>query len=249
MRHVFALLVLCVLLIAPGCRIAGPNADREAVIEEEIETLLPDDTVPATEWHTMAPGDTFYSIARRCNVSVGHIIALNPEISDPRSIPVGARIRIPTGRLVEKGATSEEPPDLVPQPAEPDPNTPFSYGTGFIRPVPGDVLRRFGEQVAGEPTTRSRGVELRAPAGAPVRAARGGRVVVRRLPEYGDVIVINHDNNMSSFYGHLSRLMVRGGQSVSQGDVIAFAGGRNCIHFRVTRNGRPVDPAALIRFP
>jgi len=250
-----SLLVLsltAVACLAVGCSTYEPRTPVGDRLDREIETLRPDDRAPGTAWYTMQKGDTLYSVARRSGVSVNEVLALNPQIRDPRAIPIHTRIRLPAsgaaGSVGPPGSPAPPRTERTPPPPEPSaPERPFVRGTGFLRPVTGRVLVRFGQRSAGRPPSLSRGMDFAAAPGAPVRAARGGRAtVVRGLPGYGDVVVLEHDGGRTTFYGHLARIRVRTGQMVSQGAVIAQAGAKGRVHFRVTRDGRPVDPAPLL---
>ena len=68
---------------------------------------------------------------------------------------------------------------------------------------------------------------------------------------YGNYVVIDHGNGLSTLYGHNQELAVSEGQAVSQGQVIAYAGSTGNstgphVHFEVRANGDPVDPSAYL---
>lgn len=83
-------------------------------------------------------------------------------------------------------------------------------------------------------------------------AANGGQVVYAGsgLVGYGNLVIIKHDNQFLSAYGHNRRILVREGQSVKAGEKIAEIGdtGTNTtmLHFEIRRNGQPVDPLGLL---
>lgn len=96
------------------------------------------------------------------------------------------------------------------------------------------------------------GVDLAAPAGAPIRAVRAG-VVVFADPYggYGNLVVIRHEQGMTSHYGHCQKLRVRPGQRVGAGQVIATVGSTGIstgphLHFEIRVDGKPLDPEQLI---
>jgi murein DD-endopeptidase MepM/ murein hydrolase activator NlpD len=92
------------------------------------------------------------------------------------------------------------------------------------------------------------GVDLIAPPGTPVMAAAGGVVsTVAFVPEYGNIVDVDHDNGLTSRYAHLSKSMVRVGDVVMKGQVIAQVGatGRTTgphLHFEVREKGIPLNP-------
>ncbi len=88
--------------------------------------------------------------------------------------------------------------------------------------------------------------------GTPVHAADSGVVVEAGwISGYGYAVIIDHGNGLSTLYGHNESLNVSEGQSVSQGQVIAYAGSTGNstgphVHFEVRSNGDPVDPSAYL---
>ncbi len=93
------------------------------------------------------------------------------------------------------------------------------------------------------------GVDIAAPEGTPIRAARAGRVVRAGFEEgYGNVVVLDHGGGLETRYAHCQRLGVRPGDRVDAGAPIATVGstGRSTgphLHFEVRHQGIPVDPA------
>jgi murein DD-endopeptidase MepM/ murein hydrolase activator NlpD len=95
------------------------------------------------------------------------------------------------------------------------------------------------------------GVDFGAPIGTPVYAAGDG-VVSRSgvMGGYGNVVDLDHDSTWSTRYGHLSRMVVRAGDRVTQGQIIAYSGntGRSTgphLHYEVRRNGQPINPMGV----
>jgi murein DD-endopeptidase MepM/ murein hydrolase activator NlpD len=92
------------------------------------------------------------------------------------------------------------------------------------------------------------GVDLIAPPGTSVVAAAGGVVsTVAFVPEYGNIVDVDHDNGLTSRYAHLSKSMVRVGDVVMKGQNIAQVGatGRATgphLHFEVREKGIPLNP-------
>lgn len=92
------------------------------------------------------------------------------------------------------------------------------------------------------------GVDLVAPKGTPITAAAQGVVeFAGRMNGYGLVVVIDHGYGYETRYGHASELLVRKGQRVSRGDVIARVGNTGLatashLHYEVRVSGTPVNP-------
>jgi murein DD-endopeptidase MepM/ murein hydrolase activator NlpD len=92
------------------------------------------------------------------------------------------------------------------------------------------------------------GVDFGAPSGAPIRAAAGGIVLLSAYNRgYGNCVILYHGGGVSTLYGHCSERLVREGQSVRSGQLIARVGATGMatgphLHFEVRRNGVPVPP-------
>ncbi|MDH3978014.1 MAG: peptidoglycan DD-metalloendopeptidase family protein, partial [Gammaproteobacteria bacterium] len=112
----------------------------------------------------------------------------------------------------------------------------------------GPVITRFG----ATNKTRS-GMHIGGKLGQPVKAAAAGKVVYAgdSLPGYGQLLIIKHNSQYLSAYGHNQQLLVGEGDQVSLGQSIAKMGegpgNRPLLHFEIRRSGRPVDP--LIYLP
>ena len=95
---------------------------------------------------------------------------------------------------------------------------------------------------------RHEGLDFPAPAGTPILASAGGRVVSAGASgAYGNAVVIDHGNGLATLYGHASRLFVRPGDLVMPQQAIAAVGstGRSTgahLHFEVLRRGIRVEP-------
>lgn len=92
------------------------------------------------------------------------------------------------------------------------------------------------------------GIDISVPIGTPVKAAGKGVVVYAGwLAGYGKAVIIDHGYGIESVYGHNSQILVKVGQTVNRGDVIAKSGntGRSTgphVHFEIRVNGSPVNP-------
>jgi murein DD-endopeptidase MepM/ murein hydrolase activator NlpD len=126
---------------------------------------------------------------------------------------------------------------------------------GFVRPVSGRISSRFGVRVdpIRETHTAHHGLDIAAPEGAPVLAARAG--TVERAGDagtYGNLVILRHPDGSETRYAHLSAVDVRRGDHVAAGAPIGKVGstGRSTgphLHFEVRRDGRPIDPWPLFQ--
>jgi murein DD-endopeptidase MepM/ murein hydrolase activator NlpD len=123
-----------------------------------------------------------------------------------------------------------------------------------VRPVPGKVVGPFGRRsvINGQPRRHHGGVDFRAATGQPIHAAARGRVALVDDTFFGGIVVLlDHGWGLISGYRHLCQALVRPGQKVARGDVIAKAGASGRVtgphlHFDVTLGGSRVDPLAWI---
>ena len=127
----------------------------------------------------------------------------------------------------------------------------YVVGTGALGwPCRGPVTSEFGYR--SEFGRMHEGIDIGVPTGTPIHAADSGVVIIASwYGGYGNAVVIDHGNGISTTYGHNSSLAVSAGQSVSKGQVIAYAGntgfsfGSHC-HFEVRINGAPVNPRGYL---
>jgi murein DD-endopeptidase MepM/ murein hydrolase activator NlpD len=120
--------------------------------------------------------------------------------------------------------------------------------SGLIWPVHGPVTSGFGWRWG----RMHEGIDIAVPTGTPVAAAASGTVITAGwLGGYGNLVVIDHGNGLATAYGHNSSVTVAAGQSVAQGQVIAYSGSTGHstgphVHFEVRVNGSAVDPFAYL---
>jgi len=97
-----------------------------------------------------------------------------------------------------------------------------------------------------------RGIDIAAPIGRLVRSSREGKVVfVGRQDTLGMAIVMQHDGDYSTVFGHLSAVHVKLGERVQQGDPIGRVGNTGLstgphLHFEIRKSGRAIDPRPLL---
>ena len=129
-------------------------------------------------------------------------------------------------------------------------------GSGSLSwPLSGTVTMQYGSRV--HPTFKTKifnsGIDIKAPAGTPVKAAAPGEVLYQGwLRGLGQVVIIDHGGDMTTVYAHLSGTSVREGASVKTGTVIGRAGSTGTdsesgIHFEVRKGGSAVNPMNYLR--
>jgi len=137
---------------------------------------------------------------------------------------------------------SAQSSSIVPAP------TGAASAAGFVWPVHGILTSGFGWRWG----RMHEGIDLAVPSGTPVVAAAAGTVIVAGwLGGYGNLVVVDHGNGVSTAYGHNTSVTVGVGQSVAQGQLIAYSGNTGHstgphLHLEVRINGSPVDPLGYL---
>ena len=117
-------------------------------------------------------------------------------------------------------------------------------------PADGEVTSPFGWRVHPIFGTQRlhTGIDIGADYGDAIRAADGGVVIhADWMGGYGNAVIIDHGNGISTLYAHNSQLLVSEGQTVSKGQTVARCGSTGYstgphLHFEVRQNGSPVNP-------
>lgn len=158
----------------------------------------------------------------------------------------------PQGRLsppaAEKARPQAEPADNDAAAEEEEP--PAKGGGHFPWPVRGRILAGYGATKEGG---RNAGINIAAARGAPVRAVDGGVVAYagNEIRGYGNLVLVKHPNGFISAYAHLDSLLVKRGDTVSRGQVIAKVGTTGGVsepqlHFELRRGQKAVDPREFL---
>lgn len=154
------------------------------------------------------------------------------------------------GRIIVEETLISEPVDKVVYKGTKDP--PPRMGTGVLsKPTSrGSVTSEFGWRWG----KRHEGIDVGLPVGSDIKAADGGVVTFAGYSSsYGNYVIIDHGGNISTLYGHNSKLLVKKGDKVYKGQLIAKSGntGRSTgphLHFEVRKNGVPQNPRNYVKF-
>ena len=167
-----------------------------------------------------------------------------PQVAPPRTVAVEKKVASApqNARMVTQAPTTT---DAVAKSAEPTGAMP-----SFRWPVRGRVIAGFGANTNG---TQNDGINLAVPAGTPVKAADDGVVAYagNELKGYGNLVLIRHPNGFVSAYAHASELLVKRGDTIKRGQVIAHAGQTGNVnspqlHFEIRKGSTPVDPTKYL---
>jgi murein DD-endopeptidase MepM/ murein hydrolase activator NlpD len=172
-------------------------------------------------------------------------VAMAPAAVTAPATKVAAVEPVQKARLVQATATPEEV--VAEQPVKAD-------ATGalptFRWPVRGRVITSYGAKTNGK---QNDGINVAVPEGTPVKAAEDGVVAYsgNELKGYGNLILIRHANGYVTAYAHASELLVKRGETIKRGQVIAKSGqsgevGSPQLHFEIRKGSAPVDPLQFL---
>lgn len=222
---------------------AAPSA--RVLTLDDVPEMLPAPLAPARveapPVHVVRRGETLYRIAKQYGVGVNELRRAN-NLKSNRAVPVGAHLTLPV-RPPEPEQFLPPARALLPAPV------PGTSESGWAWPLLPNISSMFGLRH----NRLHAGLDLLAPTGTAIIAARGGTIVrASRYYGYGNLVVIDHGDGTQSWYGHLSRIIAREGEAVAQGDTIGLAGATGKasaphLHFEIRQDGAPVDP--LVRLP
>jgi len=251
--------------------VPGIDRNRLAVLALGL-TLLLAGCASAVRWentadglqgrtYTVRQGDTLYSIAFRHQLDYRTLARWN-GIGNSYLIKPGQTLKLYPGgggsqETTRTASRSSSPPPRssaparTPPPARPAPQRPASpparptMAKGqWIWPARGDILQSYSE--------RSKGINIGGQVGDSIRASAEGTVVYAgsALKGYGLLVIVKHSEAELSAYGHNRKLLVKEGQRVKQGEVLAEMGlgpsRQPLLHFEIRHNGQPVNPLGLL---
>ncbi len=127
----------------------------------------------------------------------------------------------------------------------------FRRTRGFIWLLRGRIISGFGPKAK---CLHNDGINISAPRGAPVRAAEGGIVAYsgNELRGFGNLLLVKHANGWVTAYAHNGKLLVKRGDRVGKGQIIARVGSTGAVsrpqlHFEIRRGKRPLNPKKYLR--
>jgi len=231
--------------------------------------------------HKVESGESLYSIARKYNVSVNAIVAANSMISADKlgvgqkiGIPgrpdLIAKKASPQVALLKPNTkkppvvnVATKPVKTAPTPAPvPAPQpviekiTPVKLASTaptatvtpekFIWPVSGKLITSFA-------ASKGTGINIQVPNGTPVKSVAKGTVIYvgTAVQNYGNLILVKHENGFVSAYAHLDKSVVTKGDVIDRGKTIGYAGQTGSVtssqlHFELRKGATPVDPVPML---
>ena len=186
--------------------------------------------------YSVARGDTINGLSLKFHVSMEEILDVNDLSS--KSLSVGQEIFIP-GAKMDMSKLQQ------------------AMGEMFKCPISAKyrLTSRFGPRADPFSGARSNhtGIDMACPTGTPITATASGTVAFTGVnPVFGNYVIIKHANGYQSLYGHMSMIIAKKGQRVSQGTRIGLVGSTGYstgphLHFTVYKNGKLVNPMTLIK--
>jgi len=201
---------------------------------QELRILSTDGAI-----HEVKSGESLWEIAQRYRVSIDEIVSVN-GISNPNRIRPAQELVIPGTRAAEIGSSirSER---LV--------SADGRLLPVFDWPVRGRISSNFGMRWG----RMHNGMDIAVNTGTPVRASARGRVTFSGMNGgYGYLVTIDHGDGVETRYAHNSRLLVKAGDYVDRGQLIAYSGNTGNstgphLHFEIRFKGAPLDPRNYLR--
>ena len=180
--------------------------------------------------YTVQKGDNLTKLARRYDTTVSNITSYNGLQNPDRLLP-GQVLYIPTGSIAALSRAADQ-------------------RLRMQWPVKGRVSSGYVWRI--HPILKNRhfhgGIDIVAPEGTPVKAAASGKVAeVGNRGNYGLAVVLEHSGGVTTWYGHNSKVLVRVGDHVKQGQTIALVGRTGLttgphLDFRIKIGDQTVDP-------
>lgn len=230
--------------------------------------------------HVVNPGETLYSIARKNNIPPAKLAQANnlpltvqlktgtkltvpglrtaaaapaPQAKPATAAPAGKQAQASPVVVAEAPAAKKESANLATETKEVEKEAKQDATGGlpsFRWPVRGRVIAAYGAKTSGK---QNDGINVAVPEGTPVKAAEDGVVTYsgNELKGYGNLVLVRHSNGYVTAYAHASELMVKRGETIKRGQIIAKAGQTGEVsspqlHFEIRQGSTPVDPSKFL---
>lgn len=254
---------------AVAAPVAAPPATRPVASASSIHVVNKGDTLHSiARRNHIAVGDLARAnnldtsaklgIGMKLAVPGGKGAALEPAPAAPSQqiaalSPPATRLAAPapqqqSARLAQSNGQIEDKPAEPAASAKPAETT--SALPSFRWPVRGKVITGYGAKTNGKSND---GINVAVPEGTPVKAAEDGVVAYSgsELKGYGNLILVRHSNGYVTAYAHASELLVKRGDTIKRGQIIAKSGqsgevGSPQLHFEIRKGSSPVDPQQFL---
>lgn len=261
--------------------IKSANTLRTTRLSIGQELIIPGAGAPppatVTSSYTVRRGDSLARIAQKHGISQRELQSAN-AITRPNLLRPGQTLKIPGQVAPAEVAQKQQPVRVaslgkdIPLPSanpargapaksvrtnqkiasrsKPLPKPEPMAGNQFRWPVKGRIVSGFGKSPSGK---HNDGINVAVPAGTSIKAAENGVVAYAgsELEPYGNLILIRHANNWVTAYAHSDKLLVKRGDTVRRGQIIAKAGQSGSVsqpqlHFELRKGSKPVNPLSYM---
>jgi murein DD-endopeptidase MepM/ murein hydrolase activator NlpD len=250
--------------VEPDVAEAKPTIIAPKAVVADVAQVAPSKVKASGAEHVVASGDTLFSLGRQYSVSPFAIADLN-GLKHDKPLSLGQKLRMPSGAAVaaatpaapEKVDMAQKPAPLaLPKAQEAETQvadaaplaTPSELSMRW--PLRGKVISAFGPKTNG---MKNEGINIAVPEGTNIQAAEAGVVAYagNELKGYGNLILIRHAGGFVTAYAHASSLMVKKGDTIKRGQVIAKAGQTGAVqspqlHFEVRKGATALDPTKYL---
>ncbi len=257
--------------LSPGQQLIIPRQAVAAAAPALVAPASKPVVAAAPSVHFVNRGDTLRSIAHHNHIPVAELARANGL--DPQAkLKLGMKLNVPARSAAavppaQPVAVAAAQPAALPQQSarlaqattnveETSEQTPVkaAEATGalptFRWPVRGKVIASYGAKTNGKVND---GINLAVPEGTPVKAAEDGVVAYsgNELKGYGNLVLIRHANGYVTAYAHASELLVKRGDTIKRGQIIAKSGQSGEVaspqlHFEIRKGSTPVDPLQFL---
>ncbi len=195
-----------------------------------------------SKYHIVSRGETLYSIAFRYGLDYRQIAAAN-DIDPPYVIFENQKLVVRGSKPKAQKSRQKTVAKQKTKKSKPLPVKSQAQKIKWQWPATGKVVKRFA--LTGNV---NKGVDIRGKLGESVTSAAAGTVVYAGggLRGYGKLVIVKHDNHFLSAYGHNRTILVKEGDKVKGGQVVAEIGSsgpnQEMLHFEIRKDGKPEDP-------
>lgn len=208
----------------------------------------PPDLKNGQKYYQVKEGDTLYAIGLRSGYGYQRLAKWN-EIKPPYLIQAGQLIKLfkpdkdfmPSKPITQQSETRMKGRNGAQKKSDISIDNKKMLKLHWQWPIKGRILTNFFK-------SGNKGIDIQGKKGQPVKAAAMGKVVYsgNGLIGYGNLLIIKHNEHYLSAYGYNERLLVKEGQWVKSGQIVAEVGkgvnSKDSLHFEIRKNGKPVNP-------
>ncbi len=234
------MMMFLIMMFLAGCATSyNTSMHPPPKLKKELESLRSKTTTQKSIKYTIKKGDTIWRIAHNHGVLPDAIIKAN-KIKDVESIKPGQQLVIPRGVPVSKKVSERKASAYT-----------RKLNESFKWPIRGRILFGFDKWRGGY---KNKGIDIEAVNGQAVKASKSGVVALTSdTPDgWGRVVVLQHDDGSYTWYAYNSKILVKKGDNVLQGQTITKVGStgrakRDKLHFKIFLRGVPVNPISHLR--